>query len=163
MCVSVSVCVYVLSAITIVMLVWPSHTKRCEYLYVDPLNGRPTRVDQQPRTQPAIRSDSRPVPDCSTGAHSLAFVFRCTMLTPTHRHTHRNHTRAQHPIPTTQSRPIRVTPFSYAFGSLRPGDRRLYCTSHTKYVSKLHGESFHLRPLPSRFHSSMQFSSSPFS
>lgn len=37
-----------------------------------------------------------------------------------------------------------------------------YC-SHTKYVSKLQGESFHLRPLPSRFHSSIQFSSSPFS
>lgn len=37
-----------------------------------------------------------------------------------------------------------------------------YC-SHTKYVSKLHGESFHLSPLPSRFHSSKQFSSSPFS
>lgn len=35
--------------------------------------------------------------------------------------------------------------------------------SHTKYVSKLHGESFHLRPLPSRFHNSRQFSSSPFS
>lgn len=37
-----------------------------------------------------------------------------------------------------------------------------YC-SHTKYVSKLHGESFHLSPLPSRFQSSIQFSSSPFS
>lgn len=39
----------------------------------------------------------------------------------------------------------------------------IYWTSHTKYVSKLQGESFHFNPLPSRFHSSMQFSSSPFS
>lgn len=35
--------------------------------------------------------------------------------------------------------------------------------SHIKNVSKLHGESFHLRPLPSRFHNSRQFSSSPLS
>lgn len=39
----------------------------------------------------------------------------------------------------------------------------VYWTSHTKYVSKLHGESFHFRPLPSRFHNSRQFSSSLFS
>lgn len=38
-----------------------------------------------------------------------------------------------------------------------------HTTSHTKYVSKEQGESFHLRPFPSRFHSSKQFSSSPFS
>jgi hypothetical protein len=38
-----------------------------------------------------------------------------------------------------------------------------HCTSHTKYVSNEQGESFHLRPLPSRFHNSRQFSSSPFS
>lgn len=37
------------------------------------------------------------------------------------------------------------------------------CTSHTKYVSKEHGESFHFNPLPSLFHNSKQFSSSPFS
>lgn len=40
---------------------------------------------------------------------------------------------------------------------------RHHCTSHTKNVSKLHGESFHFSPLPSRFHNSIQFSSSPFS
>lgn len=38
-----------------------------------------------------------------------------------------------------------------------------YCTSQTKYVSKEHGVSFHLSPFPSRFQSSRQFSSSPFS
>lgn len=38
-----------------------------------------------------------------------------------------------------------------------------YCTSQTKYVSKEQGVSFHLSPFPSRFQSSRQFSSSPFS
>lgn len=38
-----------------------------------------------------------------------------------------------------------------------------HCTSQTKNVSKLHGLSFHFRPLPSLFHSSRQCSSSPFS
>lgn len=35
--------------------------------------------------------------------------------------------------------------------------------SQMKYVSNEHGESFHLRPLPSLFHNSRQCSSSPFS
>lgn len=35
--------------------------------------------------------------------------------------------------------------------------------SQTKYVSNEQGESFHLSPFPSRFHSSRQCSSSPFS
>lgn len=38
-----------------------------------------------------------------------------------------------------------------------------HTTSHTKQVSKEHGESFHLSPFPSLFHNSRQFSSSPFS
>ena len=42
-------------------------------------------------------------------------------------------------------------------------NRSVHCTSHTKYVSNEHGVSFHLSPLPSRFQSSRQFSSSPFS
>lgn len=39
----------------------------------------------------------------------------------------------------------------------------LFHISHTKNVSNEHGESFHLSPLPSRFHNSKQCSSSPFS
>ena len=42
-------------------------------------------------------------------------------------------------------------------------EKMVYCTSQTKYVSNEHGVSFHLSPLPSRFQSSRQFSSSPFS
>lgn len=42
-------------------------------------------------------------------------------------------------------------------------DEFVYCTSQTKYVSNEHGVSFHLSPFPSRFQSSRQFSSSPFS
>lgn len=52
--------------------------------------------------------------------------------------------------------------FSISFNNIATLIIHYYC-SHTKYVSKLQGESFHFNPLPSRFHSSRQFSSSPFS